>query len=55
MIFGSDQQYIYGMFLCLYGILTKIRTYPSFELNVECFVIFWKKNIEILQSLLLKT
>ena len=40
MMFGSDQQDIYGMFLWLYDILTKTRTYPSFELNVECFVNF---------------
>ena len=31
--------YIWHVFV-IYDILTKTRTYPSFELSVECFVNF---------------
>ena len=32
--------HIWHVFVIIYDILTKTRTYSSFELNVECFVNF---------------
>ena len=41
MKFDLDQQdiLVVGMFLWLYDILTKTRTYPSLGLNLEFYVI----------------
>ena len=38
MQFCSNQEDIYGMFLCKYGILTKTGTYLSLKLNLVIFV-----------------
>ena len=44
MKFCSNQEDIYGMFLCKYDILTKIGTHLSLKLNLAIFVNFRKKK-----------
>ena len=43
MKFCSNQEDIYGMFLCKYNILTKTGTYLSLKLNLLMFVNFREK------------
>ena len=43
MKFCSNQEDIYGKFLCKYDILTKTGTYLSLKLNFAIFVNFREK------------